>query len=67
MILDHFALSRHPFTATTSPDGLYRSQAFQEASKRLAFLLSMQEGIGLLTAEPGVISAALANFPTRKL
>lgn len=61
MILDHFGLTRHPFGTTTTPDALYRSQAFQEASKRLEFLLSFGEGIGLLTAEPGIGKSTLLD------
>jgi type II secretory pathway predicted ATPase ExeA len=59
MILDHFGFTRYPFVNSTSPEALYRSQAFQEASKRLEFLLSLQEGIGVLTAEPGVGKSTL--------
>lgn len=59
MILDHFGLTRHPFGTTTSQKALYRSQTFQEAAKRLEFLLSIGEGIGLLTAEPGIGKSTL--------
>ncbi len=60
MLVSHFQLREEPFQKRIPEGGLYRSRAFEEGARRLAYLLAT-EGIGLLVGETGCGKSTLLH------
>jgi type II secretory pathway predicted ATPase ExeA len=61
MYEEHFALSRRPFAATAEPVSYYPASAIEEAYRSLHQAACGQEGLALVTAEPGMGKTLLAR------
>ena len=54
MYLEYFKLKEEPFSTTTNPKYLYRSQTHQQALERIVMSVSQRRGINAIVAEPGL-------------
>ncbi len=72
MYLEHFGLTKNPFSMTPDPGMLYVTQAHREALAGLAYAILERKGFAILTGEAGtgkttLLTRVLQRFPASRV